>query len=117
MNSLQAQIIVEEAREAFFAGEAEVANALEICQTRGNAFLFEKLVDSLNHVLHPVADPFLQLGPFRFEMLQHGFYRGERQRMTHESAGKECDADFGEGIIAETPGPAVERVHKLRFAG
>ena len=117
MDSLQAQIIVEEAGEAFFAGETEITNALKIRETCGNTLLLEEIVDGANHVLHSVAHALLQLRTFGLKIFQHRLYGSKSQGMTHESAGEKCDADFREGIIAEIPRSAVERVHKLRFTG
>src|SRR5579863_3775355 len=50
-------------------------------------------------------------------MIEHGLYGGQRERVTHERAGKEGHADGWVGVIAELPGAAIERIHELSFAG
>ncbi len=47
------------------------------------------------------------------EVFQHGLYRGQRQRMTHERPREEGDAYFGVRTVAELPHAPVKRVHVL----
>ena len=59
----------------------------------------------------------LQLRSVLAQSLEHCARRGERERMAHEGAGKEGDADLGDGVVAEAPGSAIERVEEARVAG
>src|ERR1700690_2474393 len=46
-------------------------------------------------------------------MFQHGFYRGQRERMTHESSREEGDTHFGVRAVAKLPHAPIKCVHVL----
>ncbi len=99
-----------------FGGEFEEEDRTEMMNFGGYATALEDGVKVVHETTGALGQPVLQGRSRRFQMLQNRAGGGERQRVAHESAGKESYSGGWIGIVAILPHAAVEGVHECRLA-
>src|SRR5258707_14220638 len=98
---------MEQAAQRKISGEAEIENAPEGFDTRGNIAFLKEGVQRADERRGLRTKLLLKLRALFAEMLEHSLHGSKRERVTVEGAGNEQYADEWAGGIAERPYAAI----------